>query len=306
MSEEKGSSLSTERIILIVVSTLLVISLAYLGISALVRRGQEAPPPDAAPVEPADEQSAAALPTEPPAVVVEPTGEPIVDADATPTPRRLALAPTPTPFALSGEDDPRAILDLLNPFHFDYFDSPDNWFDYDSEGFAAYFVQGSKLQAKDYDPVNTAVYWSFSAQQSGNLYAEISATNGDCIGRDAVGFAVRIDPEQSPSGYALEIACDGAWRFLRFHPGGQPTVTLIDWTASDTIHQGLGATNRMGIWAYQGKFHLFINGFHVDEYYDSSYPWSYGVFAAYVRAAQTYDLTAEFDDFSFWHIRFIE
>jgi hypothetical protein len=66
------------------------------------------------------------------------------------------------------------------------------------------------------------------------------------------------------------------------------------------------SNNRMGIWAYQGKFQMFINGFHVGEYFDSSYPWSYGVFAAYVRAETTFDLTAQFDDFSFWHIRFIE
>ena len=88
MSEEKGNSLSIERIALIVVSALLVIALIYLGVSALARRGQDAPPPDAAPVEPADEQPAAVLPTEPPDVSVEPTSESIVNADAAPTPRR--------------------------------------------------------------------------------------------------------------------------------------------------------------------------------------------------------------------------
>jgi len=305
MSEEKGNSLSIERILLIVVSALLVITLGYLGVSALVRRGQEAPPPVAAPVEPADEQPAGALPTEPPVVAVEATNGSVVEATATPTPRRLALAPTPTPLTLSGEDDPRAILDLANPDHFDYFDNPDFWFDYDSEGYAAYSVQGSKLHGKDYDPVTRDVYWSFSSKESGNVYAEISATNGDCIGRDVVGFTIRIDPEQSPSGYALEVACDGAWRFILFRPAGKATTTLIDWTPSDTIHQGPGATNRMGIWGYRGKFHLFVNGFHVGEYFDSSYTWTYGVFSAYVRATQTFDLTAQFDDFAFWNLPFI-
>ena len=69
MSEEKENSLSIERIALIVVSALLLIALVYLGVSALVRRGQEAPPPDAAPVEPADEQPAAVLPTDRKSVV---------------------------------------------------------------------------------------------------------------------------------------------------------------------------------------------------------------------------------------------
>ena len=305
MSEEKGNSLSIERIALIVVSALLVIALVYLGVSALVRRGQEAPPPDAAPVDPADELPAAVLPTEPPAVAVEPTSEPIVYADATPTPRRLALEPTPTPFTASDEDDPRAILDLTNPDHFDYFDNPDTWFDYDSEGFAAYSIQGGKLHGIDYDPVNTAVYWSFSARESGNVYAEISATNGDCIGRDAVGFTIRIDSEQSPSGYALEVACDGAWRLILYRPAGRAAEILTDWTPSDTIHQGLGATNRIGIWGYLGKFYLFVNGFQVGEYFEANYTWTYGVFSAYVRASQTYDLTAEFDNFAYWNIPFI-
>jgi hypothetical protein len=31
-----------------------------------------------------------------------------------------------------------------------------------------------------------------------------------------------------------------------------------------------------------------------------------GYFAVYVRASQTYDLTATFDDFAFWHIPYQE
>ncbi|HUS84535.1 MAG TPA: hypothetical protein VMX56_05290, partial [Anaerolineales bacterium] len=64
MSEEKGKSLSTERILLIAVSVLLVITLGYIGISALVRRGQAVPAPDAEPVEPAEVQPVEVLPTE--------------------------------------------------------------------------------------------------------------------------------------------------------------------------------------------------------------------------------------------------
>ena len=305
MSEEQGKSPSIERIVLIIVSALLVITLFYIGVSAFARRGQEASPTDAAPVEPTEEQSAAALPTEPPAEAIEPTSEPGEEVEATPTPRRLALEPTPTPFTISDEDDPRTILDLANPDHFDYFDDPDAWFDYDSEGFAAYSVDGGKLHGKDYDPANMQVYWSFNAKESGNVYAEISATNGDCIGRDAVGLTIRIDSEQSPSGYALEVACDGAWRLILYRPGGRAAQILIDWTASDTIHQGLGATNRIGLWGYLGKFYLFINGFQVGEYFEANYSWTYGIFAAYVRASQTYDLTAQFDDFAYWNIPFI-
>jgi hypothetical protein len=67
----------------------------------------------------------------------------------------------------------------------------------------------------------------------------------------------------------------------------------------------MDAVNRLGIWGYQGKFYFFVNGYPVGEFYDGNYYDTYGVFAAYVQAAQTFELTAEFDDFAFWHIPFI-
>ena len=301
MSEEQGKSLSTERIILIVVSTLLVIALIYLGGSALARRGQDAPPPDAAPVEPADEQPAAVLPTEPPEVA-----DTAIDAPAaTPTSavQRLTLEPTPTPFAVSDPDDPRNILDLTNPDHIDYFNNPDAWYEYLTEGIASYEVVDGKLIGTDFDALNTAIWWSYTYVESGRVYAEISATNGDCMARDAVGLVIRIEPDITPSGYTFEISCDGEWRFIRLSPGN--SVTLIDWTPSDAIFTGLGATNRLGIWGYDGKFYLFINGLQVTDYWDSGMLSSFGYFAAYVRSQVTYPLTASFDDFAFWHIPWI-
>jgi hypothetical protein len=301
MSEEKGKSLSTERIILIVVSTLLVLVLIYLGASALARRGQEAPPPDVAPAEPAEEQPAAVLPTEPPEVA-----DTAVDAPAaTPTSsvQRLTLEPTPTPFTVSDPDDPRNILDLTNPYHVDYFNNPETWYDYLTEGVASYEVVDGKLLGTDFDPLNTNIWWSYTSVQSGRVYAEISATNGDCAARDAVGLVIRIEPDITPSGYTFEISCDGEWRFIRLTPGN--SVTLIDWTPSDAIFTGLGATNRLGIWGYDGKFYLFVNGLQVTDYWDSGMLSSFGYFAAYVRSQVTYPLTATFDDFAFWHIPWI-
>jgi hypothetical protein len=301
MSEEQGKSLSTERIILIVVSTLLVIALIYLGASALARRGQDAPPPDAAPVEPVEEQPAAVLPTEPPEVAA-----PAVEAPAfTPTSavQRLTLEPTPTPFTISDPDDPRNILDLTNPYHVDYFNNPETWYDYITEGVASYEVVDGKLLGTDFDPLNTNIWWSYTSVQSGRVYAEISATNGDCAARDAVGLVIRIEPDITPSGYTFEISCDGEWRFIRLSPGN--SVTLIDWTPSDAIVTGLGATNRLGIYGYDGKFYLFINGLQVTDYWDTGMLSSFGYFAAYVRSQVTYPLTATFDDFAFWHLPWI-
>lgn len=301
MGTEEGKKLSTERIILIVISALLILAVVYIAFSSLSRRSAEPAPgvlPGTAPPTSAEQ---AAAPTQAPEEAEQ--AQPAVEATPTVV-RRLALEPTPTPFYTTSEDDPRSILDLANPDGVDYFNDPDTWFDYDSEGYAAYRIEDGHLWGIDYDPENTSLYWTFNNMQSGNTYAEISATNGDCIGKDAVGLVIRIDPDRTPSGYALEVACDGTWRFLR-HRQGKAPEEFIDWTPSDVILTGKEATNRLGLWGYQGKFHMFVNGYHVGEFFDQVYTDTFGVFGAYVRAAQTFDLTATFDDFAFWHIPFI-
>jgi hypothetical protein len=227
-------------------------------------------------------------------------------AEASPTPegpRRLVLPPTPTPLVVS-QNDPRAILDLAHPDHVDYFDNPDAWFDYDNPDRAAYKVADGQLIGTDYVPEEKYTWWSYSDVSAGNLYAEVSATNGDCIGKDSMGMAVRIDSATAAGGYSLEVSCDGAYRFRRHSLNGSP-VNLIDWTASDAIHTGPGATNRIGIWGYQGRFRLFINGQEVDKAWDTDYLFTFGPFALFTRASQTYDLTGTFDDFASWNIKYI-
>ncbi len=303
MAEEPGRTIRLDRVLLLILAVLLLLALVYIVVDLVAGLGKgrmpEEPPLAETVASPLPPTQAESLPpTETPPM-------PTAEAEATPTPQRLELAPSPTPFEITDEDDPRSILDLNNPDHFDYFEDPDAWFDYDSAGFAAYHVENGRLIGVDYDPANLGVYWSYNSVQSGNVYAEITAINGDCIAKDAVGLVIRLHPEQTPSGYALEISCDGAWRFLSYRPGGKPTAILIDWSPTDVIRTGPLAQNRLGLWGYMGKFHFFINGFHVGEFFDPNYTHSFGYFAAYVRASQTYNLRAEFDDFAFWHIQFI-
>jgi hypothetical protein len=218
-------------------------------------------------------------------------------------PRRLELTATPTPPRVA-EDDPRALLDLEHPDHVDYFDNPDAWFDYDTAGRAAYWVADGQLFGVDYEPEEIYTWWTNTDTASGNVYAEISATNGDCIGRDSLGLTIRVDREANAGGYSLEVSCDGAYRF-RLHQIGGDQVEFIDWTESDAIHTGSGAVNRLGLWGYQARFRLFINDEQVAEFWDTNYHHSFGTFALYTRASQTYDLTGTFDDFAYWNIEFI-
>jgi hypothetical protein len=218
-------------------------------------------------------------------------------------PRRLQLPVTPTPPRVA-EDDARAILDLAHPDHVDYFDNPDAWFDYDTPGRAAYWVSDGKMSGIDYEPEEIYTWWSYTDTSSGNVYAEVSSTNGDCLGRDSVGMAIRVDRDTAAGGYSLEVSCDGAYRF-RLHQIGGDQVEFIEWTESDAIHPGPGATNRLGLWGYQARFRLYVNDQQVAEFWDTNYRHTYGTFALYTRATRTYDLTGTFDDFAYWNIEFI-
>jgi hypothetical protein len=219
-------------------------------------------------------------------------------------PRRLQLPNTPTPFHVTSSDDVRSTLDLAKPSYVDYFDQPGTWFDYDTPGRASYSFEDGHLLGKDYEPETFYTWWSYSDHQSGNVYAEISATNGDCIAKDAVGFVIRVDQATSAGGYGIEVSCDGEWQFLRYRQGKQAQV-MAAWAAADVIKTGPNATNRLGLWAYQNHFIVFLNGKQVGELYDRNNAYTFGTFAVYVRASQTYDLTAQFDDFAFWNIPFI-
>ena len=222
----------------------------------------------------------------------------ILPPEASATPTTALTTPQETP-----DDDVRTIIDLSRPDLYDNFDDPKTWFDYDSECCAAYRTEDGHLTGKDYVPEERYIYWSYTSPKSGNVYAEITAVNGDCIAKDSVGIVIRVQADETPSGYALEVSCDGFWRF-RLHRG-TASIELIEWTPSDTINAGPFLTNRLSIWGYKGEFHLFVNDYEIGEYEDHEYQYTYGYFAAYVRASRTFDLEATFDDFAFWHIPFI-
>lgn len=208
--------------------------------------------------------------------------------------------PTPTPSA----DDVRLVVDLEKPDVVDTFDDKATWFDFDTAGRAAYRFEDGRLTGIDYEPEERYSWWSYSERESGNLYAEITSTIGECAGKDSVGFVIRVDPQSAAGGYALEVSCDGHWRFRR-HRQGKQAVDLTEWTPFEQIRPGPQAVNRLAIWAYENRFVLFVNGYQVEEIFDRGNSYTYGRLAVYVRASETSNLTASFDDFKLWHIPFI-
>lgn len=218
--------------------------------------------------------------------------------------RRRVLPPTPTIFPLNAGDDVRANLPLGSPDHFDYFDESGNWFETDLTDRAAYKLDQGRLLALDYVAEELYTWWSYSEKESGNLYAEVSATNGDCFGTDSVGLAIRLDSVQTAGGYSLEVSCDGQWRFRRHHINESPK-DIQPWTFLSLIEPGSGASNRLAIWAYQERFVPFINGRALEEIIDPDYLFTFGRFGLFVRSSNTTPLTASFDDFAFWHVPYI-
>ena len=209
--------------------------------------------------------------------------------------------PTPTPLPTLAVD-PRLRLNLDKPDIVDSFDSDTSWSAVASGDEFAYQVANGVLRGIDYEPEERFTWWAMSWRQSGNLYAEVTATNGDCIGKDSVGIAIRVDPQTGRGGYSFEVSCDGSWRLRRHHNDGSPRV-LVDWSSSSAISTGLGAVNRIGILAFRDRLVLFVNNQQVGTVIDPQYTYSFGAFALYVRASLTYSLQAEFDDFAAWHIR---
>ncbi len=256
-----------------------------------------------------DRSSAGSLALETPtsqASIATATPDPTETSVPTPTDtsRRLTIPPTPTPAVIYGTDDVRTLLDLEHPAYYDYFEDSSTWFDYDRPAKASYQFVGNQLFGTDYRPDELSTWWSTYIQQAGNLYAEVSATNGDCVKKDSVGLAIRVDPAAGTGGYSFELSCDGNWRFTRHKlDGGRDE--MIGWIPSSAINPGKAATNRIGVWAYQNDFVFFVNGTQVGESVDRLYSFDYGTFALFVRASLTYELTATFDDFAVWHISYI-
>jgi hypothetical protein len=297
---ENTKKISTERIVLIVVSSLFVIALIYIGILTFGGREDETATGPAPGVGgPVPEES-----TVPEEALPQPTipTQAVLVVDASPTPRRLVRPPTPTPFEVA-EDDPRAMLDLSKPDYVDYF-GEETWYLYETDS-ARYWMEDGALKGMDKVPEERSVFWTFANPKSGRVYAEVSATNGDCIYKDSVGMVIRVQEEKSPTGYALEFSCDGSYRLRLLRGPTTSALELIEWTPSEKINTGAFASNRLALWGYDGKFYLFANGQMIDEYFDADYPYTYGYFALYVRASDTFDLTATFDNFAFWHIPFI-
>ena len=211
-----------------------------------------------------------------------------------PTPE-LTITPTPPPLS---PDDPRYGINLAAPHYWDDFSSNLTWVGPNFDGAMNVWEDG-RLRATDF-LTDKYLWWSTTIPDvdAGELYVEVTAEVGECSGKDAIGLAVRVEPENRDSGYTLEFSCDGSSRIRKLFTG--TVQNLVEWTPSDSILSGANTTNVLGFLARGTTLTVFANGEVLDSIEDNSF--FKGNFGLFSDAASTPGLTAYFDDFKLWYL----
>jgi len=230
--------------------------------------------------------------TAPPSATMIITAAPI-NTD-TPTPE-LTITPTPPPLS---PDDPRYGLNLAAPHYWDDFSSNLTWVGPNFDGAMNVWDDG-RLRATDF-LADKFLWWSttISDVDAGNLYVEVTADVGGCSGKDAIGLAVRVEPENRDSGYTLEFSCDGSYRIRKLVSG--TIQTLLEWTPSDSIVSGSDSSNVLGFLADGITLTVFANSEVLSSIEDNTF--FKGNFGLFADAVSTPGLTVYFDDFKLWYV----
>ncbi|HET7010232.1 MAG TPA: hypothetical protein VFI11_05605 [Anaerolineales bacterium] len=234
--------------------------------------------------------------TLPPSQTAPPSATPSVTPSPVPsdTPT-TGPSPTETLPALP-PDDPRTGLDLRTPDYRDGFAARFTWGEQAHAG-AVTTWEDERLKAVD-TLADANAWWTTTGPNAvaADFYAEITASMGACSGRDAAGFAVRVDLS---SGYALEVSCDGAYRVRKFTTGF--VDVLRDWTSAEAIVQGPEAVNRLGFMAQGANLYVFANNLRLGEVIKDTSRFA-GSFGLYAMAFDTPGLAVYFDDFELWYV----
>jgi hypothetical protein len=194
--------------------------------------------------------------------------------------------------------DPRTALNEQFPTAVDTFDSVTWAIPSITEG-QSYKVEHGVLSATDFPGEANDRGWPTLNVNAPNAYAEASFTFQQCVPGDYAGLVIRSNPADPPSGYALELSCDGYWRFIRHEPNA-PSEQLTPWAFSQSAHTGPGASNRVGIWTLESQFGAYINGRLVAALEYAPHPPEDGAVALYVQSTSNNTLQVSFDDFALW------
>jgi hypothetical protein len=98
------------------------------------------------------------------------------------------------------------------------------------------------------------------------------------------------------------MTCSGEYR-LELIQGGQ-SIVIQDWTLASQMNLAMPATNRIGLWVYQGRFQLYIdNVFQFEESIARDQNGGLGLFA---RTIEGNAMTIRFSDLQIYQINIQE
>lgn len=143
---------------------------------------------------------------------------------------------------------------------------------------------------------NTSLSSVSQHEHPANFYLEITIQTSLCQPQDETGLV--FGRQSNNDFYRLLINCAGEFRF-ELVQGGQ-RIVLRDWEDATRMELGLAATNRLGLWVYQGEFQLYINDvFQFSEGIARDRSGGLGVFASTVSGSA---MTVKFSDLQIYQV----
>lgn len=123
-----------------------------------------------------------------------------------------------------------------------------------------------------------------------DFYLEVTANPSLCRGMDAYGLLFRAATNSDT--YRLLFSCSGQIRLERINNG---KITLLqDWVSSGQVPPGSPVVLRIGVWALQKEFRIFVNGFYQFSLSDPTLLT--GGLGFFARSAGDNALTVNFSD----------
>ena len=110
------------------------------------------------------------------------------------------------------------------------------------------------------------VAWGLANRIVADFEVEVEAKLEDGVESDSYGLLFRF--QDRDNFYRYDISGDGYYLFSKFVEG--EWSTLVDWTASDFINQGIGATNVLKVSAFGPNITLWANGQQLTTVSDDS------------------------------------
>ena len=140
--------------------------------------------------------------------------------------------------------------------------------------------------------MNGAGYnWALNAQRHTDVVIEVTSAQASEYGNNAYGVVCRADPGATGDGYYFYISGDGYWSIRRGQ--GRTMTSLVDFTRSDTIHQGQNL-NLIRVLCVEDYLALYVNDTFVGEVRDRTYASGVAGFSAAVPADG--DINVSFDN----------